>query len=191
MHQHTEPFAIINSKYQCYLNPVIQLLFPILRATDHTFPFNSSMEGSLSKCLIDTAHSVSNSKDVDALKFRLAKSDAFYNGQIHQESSECPMMRIEVISKGPMPYSGSNDDSTCVSLCRILFSFFLEKYIVCDICVLRSPSFESSSVLCNTSTYTSSMQELIMQGKQHNLQSWYRCNKKDLACPDIDVTRKT
>ena len=43
----------------------------------------------------------------------------------------------------------------------------LEKY-VCDACGLRSPSFESSSVLYITPTYTSSIQELIMQGMQQN-----------------------
>ena len=46
-------------------------------------PSTNSTEGSLSKCLIDTAHSTSNSKNVDALKFRLAHYDTFYNGQIH------------------------------------------------------------------------------------------------------------
>ena len=45
----------------------------------------------------------------------------------------------------------------------------LEKYIVCDACGLRPRSFESSSVLYITPTYTSSMQELIMQGMQ---QKW-------------------
>ena len=47
------------------------------------------------------------------------------------------------------------------SLSEILFSFILEKYIVCDACGLKSPSFESSSVLYITPTCTSSMQELI------------------------------
>ena len=35
----------------------------------------------------------------------------------------------------------------------ILFSYMLEKYIVCDICGARSPSFESRSVLYITPTY--------------------------------------
>ena len=42
----------------------------------------------------------------------------------------------------------------------------LDKYIVCDACGLKSPSFESSSVLYITPSYTSFMQELIMQGMQ-------------------------
>ena len=50
------------------------------------------------------------------------------------------------------------------SLSEILFSYVFEKYIVCDVCGLRSCSFESSLVLIITYTYTSSMQDLILQG---------------------------
>ena len=79
------------------------------------------------------------------------------------------MILIEVVDKSSVPYCGSNDNdnnSTGVSLSEILFSFILEKYIVCDACAVRSPAFESSSVLYITHTYTSSTQELIMQGMQ-------------------------
>ena len=41
--------------------------------------------------------------DVDALKFRLAKYDTFYNGQIQQDASECLLMLIKVINKGSVP----------------------------------------------------------------------------------------
>ena len=47
----------------------------------------------------------------------------------------------------------------------------VEKYIACDACGLRSPSFESSSVLYITPTCTSSMQELIKQGMEQKLGS--------------------
>ena len=74
------------------------------------------------------------------------------------------MMLIELI---PVPYCGFNDNnSTGVFLSEILFLFMLEKYIVCDACRLRSPSFESSSVSYITPTYTSSMQELMIQRMQ-------------------------
>ena len=46
-----------------------------------------------------------------------------------------------------MPDSSSTTSPTGASLSDILFSFVLEKYIVCDVCGLRSPSFESISVL--------------------------------------------
>ena len=44
----------------------------------------------------------------------------------------------------------------------------LEKYIVCNACGLRFPSFEFSSMPYIAPNYTSSMQELIMQGMQQN-----------------------
>ena len=50
-----------------------------------------------------------------------------------------------------------------VSLSNILLSSMLEKYVVCNICGLRSTSFEFSSVLYITPTYTSSMQKIIQQ----------------------------
>ena len=89
------------------------------------------------------------------------------------------MMLIELINKGSVPYYGSNDyNSTGVSLFEKLFSFMLEKYIVCDACGLRSPSFESSSVLYITPTCTSSMQELIKQGMKQKLEkSCFRYKK--------------
>ena len=96
-----------------------------------------------------------------------------------QDSSECLLMLIEIINKGSVPYYGSHvSNSTGVSLSDILFSFMLEKYIVCNVCGLRSPSIESSGVLYISPTHTSSMQELIMQGLQQKLEkSCFRCNK--------------
>ena len=55
------------------------------------------------------------------------------------------------------------------SLSDILFSFVLEKYIVCDVRGLRSPAFESSSVLYISPTDNLSMQNLILQGLQQKL----------------------
>ena len=47
---------------------------------------------------------------------------------------------------GSVPNSDSNNNnSTGVSLSEILFSFTLEKYIVCDACGLKSPLFASSN----------------------------------------------
>ena len=123
------------------MNSVIQLLFSILRKISRNFEFNSSTEGSISKFLFEIACSASSSTDVDALKFRLVQYDKFYSGEQQEDASECLMMLIELINKGSVPYCGSNDNnSTGVSLSEILFSFMLEKYIVCDACGLRSPS---------------------------------------------------
>ena len=77
-----------------------------------------------------------------------------------------------------MPDSSSTTSPTGASLSDILFSFVLERNIVCDVYGLRSPSFESSSVLYISPTDTSSMQNLILEGLQQKLQKSYsRCNK--------------
>ena len=105
------------------------------------------VEGTLLKCLFHTAHNASRSKDVDALKFQLARHDTFYNGQNQQDGTECLLMLKSIIHKGSLPDSSSTTYPTGASLSDILFSFVLEKYIVCDVCGLRSPSFESSSFI--------------------------------------------
>ena len=87
-------------------------------------------------------------------------------------------MLINVIHKGSLPDSNSTTYPMAASLSDILFSFVMEKYIVCDVCRLRSPSFESSSVLYIPPTDTYSMQNLILQGSQQKLQnSCSRCDK--------------
>ena len=160
------------------LNSVLQLIFSIFRNNSYTSPFNSSMEGTLLKCLLQTAHNACNSKDVDALKFQLVRHDIFYNGQNQQDSTECLLMLINIIDKGSMPDSSSTTSPMGASLSDLLFSFVLEKYIVCEVCGLRSPSFESSSVLHISPSDTPSMQNLILESLQQKLQkSCSRCNK--------------
>ena len=168
LNKHIHPFGFINPKIS-YMNSVIQFLFSILRTISHNFQFNSSTEGSISKFLFETAHSVSSPTDVDALKFQLVQYDKFYCGEKQEDVSECLMVLIGLINKGSVPYCGSNDNNlTGVSLSEILFYFMLEKYIIFNASGLRSPSFESSSVLYIIPTCTSSMQELIKQGMEQN-----------------------
>ena len=85
-------------------------------------------------------------------------------------------MLINNIHKGSMPDSSSKTHPTGASLSDTLFSFLLKKYAVCDVCGLRSPSFESSSVLYISPTDPSSMQNMILEGLQQKLQK-SRCNK--------------
>ena len=161
-----------------FFNSVLQLTFSIFRNNSYTSPFNSSTEGTLLKNMLQTAHNACNSKDVDVLKFQLVRHDIFYNGQNQEDSTECLLMLINIIDKGSMPDSSSTTLPMGASLSDILFSFVLEKYIVCDVCGLRSPSFESRSVLYISPTDTPSMQNLILEGLQQKLQkTCSRCNK--------------
>ena len=79
------------------------------------------------------------------------------------------LMLINFIHKGSLPDSSSTTYPMGASLSDILFSFVWEKYIVCDLCGLRSTSFESRSVIYISPTDTSSVQNLILQGLQQKL----------------------
>ena len=178
INEHKHPFGIKNPKFQSFFNSVLQLIFLIFRKNSYTSPFNSSTEGTLLKSIFHTAHNARHSKDVDALKFQLVRHDTFDDDQNQQDSTECLLMLINIIHQGSLPDSSSTTYPMGVSLSDILFSFVLEKYIVCDVCRLSSPSFESSSVLYISPTDTSSMQNSILQGFQQKLQkSCSQCNK--------------
>ena len=106
--------------------------------------------------MLQTAHNACNSKDVDAFKFQLVRHGIFYNGQNQEDSTEYLLMLINIIHKGSMPDSSSTTSPTGASSSDSLFSFVLEKYIVCDVCG-QVPLFESSSVLYISPTDNSSM----------------------------------
>ena len=112
---------------------------------------------------------------MDALKFQLVCHDIFHNGHYQEDSTECLLMLINIINTGIQVRQLLPRGLLYLTSCSHLF---LEKYIVCDVCGLRSPSFESSSVLYISPTDTSSMQNLILEGLQQKLQkSCSRCNK--------------
>ena len=97
-----DPFGLKNPKFQCFFNSVLHVIFSIFRNSSYTSPFNSSTEGTLLKCMLQTAHNACNSKDVDALKFQLVRHDIFYNEQNQEDSTECLLMLINIIHKGSM-----------------------------------------------------------------------------------------
>ena len=86
--------------------------------------------------------------------------------------------------------TGFHQQAKCNRECVFLFieicdylsiSFYDCPCIVCDVCGLGSPSFQSSSVLYIQPTDTASMKNLILQGLQQKLQkSCSRCNKNTL-----------
>ena len=64
------------------------------------------------------------------------------------------------------------------SLSGHLFPFILQKYIVCSVCELRSPSFEMTTVFYKTPTNNASMQELVLQDHQQKLyKTCSRCKR--------------
>ena len=129
--KHIHPFGIWDPKYLWYLNSVIQTLLPILITIRHEFQFISCMEGSLSNVLFGTAHSASNSTDVDVIKFRLVQYDTFYKGQIQQDVSECLMMLTKVINTSSAPYCGSNGCNSTRGFSVWYLAFIYVRKICC------------------------------------------------------------
>ena len=78
---------------------------------------------------------------------------------------------------GPCP---TNDNINSKGLfSELLFSFVLGKYTICDICTMKSPAFETTSLLYVTPTDSSSMQELLMQEHKQKLYKTGSCCGRD------------
>ena len=73
---------------------------------------------------------------------------------MQQESFEWPLLLMNIMNQWFVPYStdGHVVTSDRDSLSESFLSFILEKYIVCDVCGLRSSSFETASVFYITLT---------------------------------------
>ena len=75
---------------------------------------------------------------------------------------------MNILSKGSRHFFLSNYDFNTTSydgcLSDDLFFFILEQYMICDTYGVKSPSFQSSSVLYIIIVINGSLQELVMQG---------------------------
>ena len=134
---------------------------------EHKHPFGSTHRGPVTQYwnVLQTAHNACNSKDVDALKFQLARQDTFYNGQNQQDSTECVLMLINIIHKGSMPDSSSTTSPTVLLYLTSCFHLFW-KNILSMMYVDWGPPHLSLLVLYILPTDTSSMQNLILDGSQ-------------------------
>ena len=104
--------------------------------------------------------------------------NSFFTGEIQEDACECPMLLIEIMHKGFGPCPTNDNINSKGSFSELLFSFVLDKYTICDICTMKSPAFETTSLLYVTPTDSSSMQELLMQGhKQKSYKTWSCCGR--------------
>ena len=129
---------------------MIQLLLSYLRTVGtigHAFEFNSNVEGSSVKHFLQLITNL-----VDVLKLRFTQYQRFCNGLAQQDVSGCILIIIyvDIINKDSVPYSGSNNNFTGVSVSDFLFSFILEKYTVSAIFGLRSPILIQQCVIYYT-----------------------------------------
>ena len=92
-----------------------------------------------------------------------------------------------------MPHAANWDHGKGFGLCptndninnKGSFSFVLEKYIICDICTMKSPAFETTSLLYVTPTGSTFMQELLMQNHKQKLYKTCSCCGRDTSIKQI------
>ena len=119
--------------------------------------FNNCVEGKNSECLFDTAHKTPRAQEVEILKLQLSTYNSFFTGETQEDACECLMLLIEIMDKGFGLCPTIDNISSKGSFSELLFSFVLEKYIIYEICTVKSPAFETTSPLYVTPT------ELLMQ----------------------------
>ena len=84
---------------------------------------------------------------MDKLRLKLSKYISFYNDEVQKDSFECPLLLIDIVNKLFVPCSADERIVTSYrnSLSDLFIFIHLEKYIVCDIRGLRSPSITLTS----------------------------------------------
>ena len=152
----------------------------------------------MSKVKFQNAYSIQHIKhpsaqEVETLKLQLSTYNSFFTGEIQEDACECLMLLIEIMDKGFGPRPTNDNINSKGSFSELLFSFVLGKYTICDICTMKSPAFETTSLLYVTPTDSSSMQELLMQEHKQKLyktcsccgrDTWYIESKKMLQPPN-------
>ena len=140
---------------------------------------NDCVEGKNSECLFDTAHKTPCAHEVETLKLQLSTYHSFFTGEIQEDACECLMLLIEIMDKGFGLCPTNCNINNKGSLSELLFSFVLEKYIICDTCIMKSSAFETTSLLYVTPTDSTSMQELLMQEHRQKLYKTCSCCGRD------------
>ena len=108
------------------------------------------------------------------------KKKNFFTGEIQQDACECLMLLIEIMDKGFGPCPTNDNINSKGSFSELLVSFVLEKYTICDICSMKSPAFENTSLLYVTPNDSSSMQELLMQEHKQKIYKTCFCCGRDI-----------
>ena len=194
---HVHPFGIKNPKKHCFINVILQIIYSVLRSTHQKIYINNCVEGKISECLFDTAHKTPSAQEVETLKLQLSTYNSFFTGEIQEDACECLMLLIEIMDKAFGLCPTNDNINSKGSFSELLFSFVLEKYIICDICTMKSPAFETTSLLYVTPTDSTSMHELLLQEHKQKLYktcsccgrgTWHIESKQILQSPKYLIT---
>ena len=110
---------------------------------------------------------------------QLSSYNSFFTGETQEDICECIILLIEIKDKGFGLCPTNDIISSKGSFSEFLLSFVLEKYIICDICTVKYPAFETTRLLYVTPTHCTSMQELLMQKHKQKLYKTCSCCGRD------------
>ena len=110
---------------------------------------------------------------------QLSTYNSFFTGEIQEDACECLLLLIEIMDKGFGPCPTNDNINSKGSFSELLFPFVLGKYTICDICTMKSPAFETTSLLYVTPADSSSMQELLMQEHKQKIYKTCSCCGRD------------
>ena len=89
------------------------------------------------------------------------------------------MLLIEIMDKGFGLCPTNDYINNKGSFSELIFSFVLERYIICDICKMKSPAFEATSLLYVAPTNSTSMHELLLQEHKQKIYKTCSCCGRD------------
>ena len=161
---HVHPFGIKNPKYHCFVNAILQIIYSVLRSTRQTIYINNCVEGKISEFLFDTAHKIPSAQEMEILKLQLSTYNNFFSGEMQEDAHQCLKLLINIMDKGFGLCPTNDNMNNKRSFSELIFSFVLEKYIICDVCTMKSPpTLEATSNLYVIPNNSTSIQELLLQ----------------------------
>ena len=163
-----------NPKKHCFVNVFLQIICSVLITTHQ-----KCISIIVSKVKFQNAYSLQHIKHLVHTTWKhqncnCLRTIVFFTGETQEDACECLMLLIEIMDKGfglcPTNYNISSK------------GLFSEKKntIICDICTVKSPAFEITSLLYVTTNDYSSMQELLMQEHKQKLYKTCSCCGRDI-----------
>ena len=116
---------------------------------------------------------------METLKLQLSNYNSCFTDETPEDACKCLVLLIKIMDKGFGLFPTNDNISSKRSSSELLFSFVLQKYIIYDIHEVKSPGFETTSLLYGTPTDCSSMQELLMQEHKQKLHKTCSCCGRD------------
>ena len=71
-------FGIKNPKNHCFINVILQIIYSVLRYTQHKLHIDNCVEGKIPEGIFDTAHKTPSAQEVETLRLQLSTYNSFF-----------------------------------------------------------------------------------------------------------------